>query len=299
MNRDDRLPHMWTYEEQPVRGTRLVRYATYAALLAAAALLCAIPGCGDDEAAKTGPLLCYVGGTMRPVMKKLAAEYKKRTGQTVLIDSAGSGELLVRIEQTKKGDLYVAHDPFLAALAIMGFRDKGWTVASITPVIVVPTGSTKVTSFTDLAKPGVKVVLSDANRSTAGWLISIMAKKAGITKQLEANVVTRTRGGNAAANKVVLGMADAAICWNATAYLRRKELKTIEIDAEFMPARDIDAITRPTFGKVDTDYIRVTVATLKFSEQLDAARAFAKFLASDDAAKTWKAFGFSPADPSR
>ena len=170
--------------------------------------------------------------------------------------------------------------------------------------MVVPKDSDKVTSFKDLTKPGIKIVLSDPERSTAGWLIPIIAKKAGITKALKlkkdgGNVITYTRGGNAAANKVQLGHADAAICWNATAFLRRKDLKIIEIEPEFRPVRDVDAITRPTFGKVDTDYVRVTIATLKYSKRLDAARAFAKFAASEDAAKVWKDFGFLPADPSR
>lgn len=273
-------------------------------VFAAAVALCFALGCGGDEGKKPEALLCYVGGTMRPAMQKLAADYEKATGQEVLIESAGSGELLVKIDLTKKGDLYVAHDPFLAALKIKELCDQGATVATVRPVIVVPKDSDKVTSFKDLAKPGVRIVLSDPERSTAGWLIPIMAKKAGITTALKlqkdgGNVVTYTRGGNAAANKVQLGHADAAICWNATAFLRRNEMKIIEIEPAFRPVRDVDAITRPTFGKIDTDYIRVTIATLKDSKLLDAARAFAKFAASDEAAKVWKDFGFLPVDPSR
>jgi len=74
-------------------------------------------------------LLCYVSGTMRSVMEELARQYEAKTGLIVQIDYAGSGELLIKIEQTKQGDLYVCHDPFLAALMNKGLTDKAWTVA--------------------------------------------------------------------------------------------------------------------------------------------------------------------------
>ena len=44
-------------------------------------------------------MTCHVGGTMRPVMHKLAEVYKAKSGQEVVINSAGSGELLATIEQ--------------------------------------------------------------------------------------------------------------------------------------------------------------------------------------------------------
>ena len=280
-----------------MRGTRLVRYATHAALLAAAAALCAIPGCGDDGAAKTEPLLCYVGGTMRPAMEDLAKRYEARTGQKVLIDYAGSGELLIKIENTRRGDLYVAHDPFQAALMHKRLGVRGWTVAAVTPVIVVPKGNPKrISGFRDLARPGLRLVFSHPTYSTAGWIIRAAAKKAGITKELEANIVTRTKGGGSAANQVSIGHADAAVCWNAVAYLRRDKLDAVEFEPDLRLRKDADAISSATFGRIDMGYVKVTIATLGCSERLEAATAFAEFAASEANAKVWADFGFSPVD---
>ena len=54
-------------------------------------------GCKKDTPPGSAtPLHCYVGGTMRPAMEKLAADYEEQTGQKVVIDAAGSGELLIR-----------------------------------------------------------------------------------------------------------------------------------------------------------------------------------------------------------
>ena len=130
-------------------------------VIAVAALLLAPAGCGKDERGKAEPLLCYVGGTMRPVMEELAKRYEAQIGQKVHIDYDGSGALLVKIEQTKLGDLYVAHDPFQAALMRKGLGVRGWTVAAVSPVIVVPKGNPKrIRSFRDLARPGLRLVFS-------------------------------------------------------------------------------------------------------------------------------------------
>ncbi len=256
-------------------------------------------GCGDEA------LVCYVGGTMRPAIEELARMYEAKTGVRVNTDANDSGALLARIELVRQGDLYVAHDPFLAAAFIKGHAVKGWVVASLTPVIVVPKGNPKnITGFKDLARPGLKLVLTDETRSTAGWVIPAIARKAGIENAIKdrdagGNVVTRTRGGGQAADQVILGTADAAICWNAVALLRQKDLDIVQIEPEFMPTRDVDVITTASLGRTDLDYIRVTVCTLKYSKNLRQATAFAEFCASAEAAEVWKKLGYSPVDPSR
>jgi molybdate transport system substrate-binding protein len=268
--------------------------------VSAMALPCMVAGCGGDDA-----LQCYVGGTMRRAMEELAKDYEAKTGQKVHIDYGGSGELMARIQTTQTGDLYVAHDPFLAELMSKNLGVQGWTVAVVTPVIVVPKGNPqRITGFKDLGKPGLRVVLTHPQLSTAGWLIPVMAAKAGIQDAMRpsqdgGNVVTRTKGGGDAANQVMLGHADAAICWDAVAHLRTEKLDVVEIEPEYQPARDVDVMSTATFGDIDLDYVKVTVATLKFSKQLDAATKFAEFLASPEAEKVWLEFGFTPKDPTR
>ena len=254
--------------------------------------------CGKKDNGQA--LLCYVGGTMRPVVEELAKQYQEKTGQAVQIDYAGSGELLIKIEQTDRGDLYVCHDPFLGALSRKGLCDKGWTAAAIEPVIVVAKGNPKnITGFKDLTRAGIKLVLTDPQYSTTGYIVRTMSDKAGITEQLEANVLTRTRGGGAAANTVEIGTSDAAIVWNAVAHLRKDKLDVVNIQPEFKLRKDVDAVTTATFGTIDMDYIRVTIASLKASKKLKAARAFAEFVVSDEMKTVWEEFGFSPADASR
>lgn len=237
---------------------------------------------------------------MRPAMEALIREYSQKTGQEVEVDSGDSGELMVRIEQTRSGDVYVCHDPFLASLERRGFCDKSWVVASLKPVIVVQKDNPKhIRNFRDLAKPGVKLILADRTYSTMGHIVARMADRAGLADAMESNTVSRTRGGSQAANAVGLGTADASIVWDAVAFLRTNKLDVVQIDPAVAMRRDVDAVTSATYGRIDMDYTRVTVATLKFSKNLDAARRFGEFVASKENRRTWDSLGYSPVDDSR
>ena len=122
-------------------------------------------GCGKNNSGQSQagkPLHCYVGGTMLPAMEKIARLYEAQTGQKVELDSADSGELMIRIQTQEVGDLYVSHDPFLDMLMAKGLGRQSWTMAVVTPVIVVPKGNPKgIKSVKDLARPGLKLALTD------------------------------------------------------------------------------------------------------------------------------------------
>ncbi|NOY82420.1 MAG: solute-binding protein [Kiritimatiellaeota bacterium] len=269
-----------------------------------AVLLLTAAGCrkqfGGGASGKAKPLLCYVGGTMRPAMEKIAAEYTAETGRPVLIDYAGSGELLIKIRTTRKGDLYVCHTPFGAAIMREGLADRVWTLASMGPVIVVPKGNPKnIRGVRDLTRPGVRLILTHAQYSTTGHICKVIFRRAGISDTITRNIVSRTRGGGAAANAVVLGTADAAIVWSAVAWLRRDKLDVVPIEPEFRPQRDVDAVTSATYGRIEMDYVRVMMALLKCSRQRKAAEEFAAFVLSEKGRAVFAQFGFSPADPNR
>src|SRR5512133_3863134 len=78
-------------------------------------------------------LLCYVGGTMRPAMETLARLYQEQTGRAVELDFGDSGQCLVKIESTRVGDLYVAHDPFPARAEMLKLADRRWELATLRP----------------------------------------------------------------------------------------------------------------------------------------------------------------------
>jgi molybdate transport system substrate-binding protein len=270
-----------------------------AALAALAAAAMIVGGCGGESEPAGGPVLrCYVGGTMRPAMEELVRLYQERTGRRVELDFGDSGANLIKVEQTGRGDLYVAHDPFHGAIVHKDLSVDAWVAAVLRPVIAVAKGNPKnVHGLKDLARPGICVILTDAQYSTAGHLVALMLRKANLEEAVDKNVVSRTRLGGDAANAVALGTADAAIVWQAVVHLRSDKLDAVPIEPAFMPQPGVDAVTSPTFGPIDMGTIRVTIDVLRASAHPDAARAFAEFAAAPEQWPAWENLGFDPPPP--
>ena len=268
------------------------------AIVAALALTAMVPGCGDGGGrAENKPLLIHVGGTMKPVMDKVAAQYTARTGRAVEINSAGSGELLAHIEMARSGDAYVCHDPFMDVLFDkFKMGADAWTVAELTPVIVTAKGNPKkIAGVVDLARPDVELALTDYERSTLGYLLPTIFAKAGVNfDKLNADKkININKSGGYVANLVVTGNADAALCWDAVAHLRTDDLEVLRIDQKGLPVRGVDTTTSAT-GKTYTLLpVRVTIATLTCSADPAGAKAFAEYLASPEAGAVFKEFGFT------
>ncbi len=252
-------------------------------------------GCGKG-AAEEVPLLCYVGGTMRPATEEVIRLYEEETGRRVDLDYGGSGENLIKVRVRQRGDLYVGHDPFLGQLMSEGLADRGRALASLTPVIVVRKGNPDgIRGLADLAREGVKVGLTDPEYSTLGHICPVILDRAGLRREIERNVVTRMKMGGQVANAVALGNLDAAIVWNAVAFLRRDKLDAIHIAPQHLPDPEVDAVTTATYGRIDMSHVSVFIATLKCSKQPEAARAFAEFVASPSGREVFARHGFSPA----
>jgi len=278
---------------------RFLNFAWVLVLLAAGTAV--VVGC-RKASDREPPLTCHVGGTMRPVIQELAEMYEQKTGRKVEINYAGSGELLAHIESHKEGDLYVCHDPFLDILMARGLGSDGWTVAELTPVIVVRKGNPKkIKGLRDAVAPDVSLVLTDFNKSTLGWMLPKIFEKAGIdVAKLKArpNLQTFRKGGQAA-NVVKSGNADAAIVWNAVAHLRTDALDVVPIVPEHLPVAGVDVVTTATGKTYPLSGVRVTIATLKCSQRPQAARDFAEFVASPEATKVFGRYGFTERKISR
>ena len=261
------------------------------------ALLCGLIPFGCKKADPAPPLVCHVGGTMRPIMQQLVKAYEAETGRKVEINSGGSGEMLAHIEGQKTGDLYICHDPFLDIL-MKKFRmgADGWTVAELTPVIIVQKGNPKnIRGLADLTRPDVALFLTDYDRSTLGHMVATIFRRAGIDfeKLKSQKKIPTHRSGSHVANLVKMKNADAALVWNVVAKLRAEALDVVPIGPEHLPRPQVDALTSATGKEYFLTPVRVTIATLTCSRQPEAAGEFARFVASERAAEIFRAAGFT------
>jgi len=231
---------------------------------------------------------------MRPVFEKLAEIYEAETGQAIEINSAGSGELLANITLQAEGDLYISHDPFLDIIMSKELAVDGWTIGEIYPVIIVQKGNPKnIRSLNDLARSDVQLALTDYKLSTLGRMLPTIFGNAKIDLAAlteQKNIIIH-RSGSYVANLVVMQNADAALVWEAVAALRRDTLDAIPI-TKHLPVPYVDAITSATGKSYKLTPVRVTICSLKCSDQPTEAGKFMQFVTSTQARDVLESYGF-------
>ena len=170
--------------------------------------LLSVGGCNrqvaEAPAAKTDPapapaqtLLCYAGPSMRRSMEELARTYGDRTGVQVTVESNDPRSLIDKVVLAPEAGLFVSHDPFLPMLVRQGVGVRqSWVLASLVPVIAVVKGNPKeIHGLADLARPGIRVGLTDVQAAISAQIVAVMLKKSGLTDAVEANVVLRAPAG--------------------------------------------------------------------------------------------------------
>ena len=275
--------------KQEMKSVKLVT------LLTGAAVAMAANGHAEVPAGKES-LMVHVGGTMRPPMEEICKIFEKESGIKVEVNYGDSGALMTAIQTSGKGDVCILHDPFPASMEKKGMVDKSYTVALLSPMIVVKKGNPKkIGGIKDLIRADVKVGLTDATYSTAGHIVSLVFKKAGIADTMEKKDIVRARSGGEMANAVKIGTVDAAIVWDAVAFARKDSLDSIAIEMGVLPTPKVDDVTTATYGLIDMSAVKVVIMTLKGSKQLEPARRLAELAMSDRGRDIFLKMGFTAA----
>lgn len=233
---------------------------------------------------------------MRPPMEKVVAAFAEQTGVPVRMTSADSGTLLTQIRETRRGDVYVCHDPFGTVAEREGFTTDVLTVAVLRPVIVVPKGNPKgIKGLDDLGRPGLRLALPDPQYATAGVVLQAMLEKAGLREEVDANAVTRARESSMLANAVALGTGniDAAVCWDAIARQHPNDLTVIPIAPDY----NVDAVTSASGKVYQVDSIRVTACVLKFTSHSKEVKTLLDLCISEEGRRIFSEAGFTLVEP--
>ena len=176
-------------------------------------------------------LLVYSGAGMRKPMDKMAVAFEKKYGTPVTYNYAGSTTLLSQIALTKKGDCYMPGATlYIEKAKEKGFIDYQKPVAYHIPVIAVPKGNPgKIKGLTDLAKPGIKVILGDPTVAACGKIAKKILEKNKIYNEVKKNIIAQTATANELVVYVCMGQADAIINWKASMLGTEDKVDIIEI----------------------------------------------------------------------
>jgi len=219
----------------------------------------------------------FAAAGLRQPTDQLIELFQNRTGHTVYVDYGGSGTLLARIKASGRGDAYMpAAFSYIEKLESSGRIHTYRKVALNVPVIGVNINKANVlSSFEDLAKPGVRLALGDPEAMAFGKIAGQILQNSGIHDQIINNVVVYGSTVKQLALYVAQGDVDASIIGRADAFQHAGDIRIIQIS--------------PDLYKPET----ISVAVLK-SDNTEPAEALElmEFLSSPEAKQIFHKFGF-------
>ena len=244
-----------------------------AAAVATAALAVAACG-GDSEPRQTITVLA--AASLTETFSELAEAFEAANPDvTVRLAFAGSATLRTQVLEGAPADVFASASPDeVAALAEAGHVLEQLPLARNTLVIAVAEdASARIGGITDLAEPGLRLVLA-AEEVPAGRYAreSLALAGADFAARVLANVRSNEANVRATLAKVELGEADAAIVYAS----------------DLSAADGVRAVAIPERFQVAAEY-RVALLT-----EGEAARAFVAFATSPEGAAVLARHGFEP-----
>jgi molybdate transport system substrate-binding protein len=233
---------------------------------------------GSIHLAVAAELHLFAGAGLRQPVDQLVKEYEASTGNKVYVDYGGSGQLLAKINAAGQGDLFMPGSlMYIEKLQQAGKVLSSREVVAHTPVIGVHRKSAdRITTFEDLAKPGMRLAMGDPKAMALGRTALAILEKSGRKDAILKNVVVYGATVKQLALYVAQGSVDAAIIGRADAFQNPEQIAMVEIP--------------PAFYQAET----VAVAVLRSTTAPEPAQALSNFLSDEHAVAVFGQFGFLP-----
>ena len=250
-----------------------------------AALVLATSACYAQESKE---LTVFTAASLTGAFTEIGQMYKNETNINVVFNFDGSQVLRTQIENGAYADIFVsANAKQMNLMKNEGFmNNSSITVFTKTkPVIIVPKDNpAKIQNISDLAKPGIKIVIGTKDVPIGDYTHQILAKLANdsafgpeFTKKVMANVVSNETNVNYITSKVALGEADAGVAYKSDI---TKDL-----------AAKITKIEIPEKYNVIAEY---PTGVLKQSKYPAQAQEFINLVKSDKGMAVLEKYGFEP-----
>ncbi|WP_395715480.1 molybdate ABC transporter substrate-binding protein [Prosthecobacter sp.] len=204
---------------------------------------------GDKWAAKPD-LILYSGGVNRPAIEKVLLEFAEREGITITTTYNGCGILCAAMKTMEKSsdpkfpDVYYACDVCFVPPVAEHFPEAVMlTEAEI--VIAVPKGNPQgIHTLADLARPGLRVGLCNAEQSTLGFLTSSMLKSMNLWESVSKNASSQVPTGDFLVNQMRTGSLDAAVVYRINIQKAQDHFDAVPLPADKSKAVQPFAVRR-------------------------------------------------------
>ena len=193
------------------------------------------PVAGDTWAERP-ELILYSGGVNRPAIEKLLQEFGEREGVNVTTVFNGCGILCASMQALGNSrnpqfpDAYYACDLCYLPPVAAHFPEAA-ILTETDIVIAVHQGNPQgVHSLADLARPGLRVGVSNAEQSTLGYMTAGMLHSTGLQEAVRRNVVVEVPTADFLINQIRAGALDAIIVYRVNVDPVAEYLEAISID---------------------------------------------------------------------
>ena len=221
-------------------------------------------------------LFMYCGAGLRQPVDEVLSGYMKKSGEKVVVEFGGAGQLLTRYRATGRGDLFLPGSDFYTdQLFGEGKVTTVYPLVLHVPVVAVNRNSSdRVKSFDDLAWPGVRVGLGDHRAMALGRTAAAILEKSGLKNEILKNTIVYAATVKQLTLYVTMGNVDAAIIARADAFQNSDKLVYFDINRRWY---------NPEV---------VTIAVLKTSKLIEKADKLAEYFDSANSIKIFSKYGF-------
>lgn len=193
---------------------------------------------GGDKWALRPELILYSGGINRPAIEKLVQDFATREGIEVTTVFNGCGILCAAMKTMKDAsnpkfpDVYYACDVCFVPPVAEHFPEAVLLTESEI-VIAVPKGNPKqVLTLADLARPGLRVGLCNAEQSTLGYMTQGILKSMNLLESVSKNASSQVPTGDFLVNQLRTGSLDAAVMYRTNIQSQQQHFDVVALPAD-------------------------------------------------------------------
>ena len=193
---------------------------------------------GGDKWAEKPELILYSGGVNRLAIEKLLRQFADREGINLTTVFNGCGILCATMKTmsdakaAKFPDAYYACDLCFVPPVAEQFPEAVMLTETDIGIAVRKGNPHGVRTLADLALPGLKVGLCNAEQSTLGFMTRGMLKQTGLLDSVRKNVVVEVPTADFLINQMRAGGLDAAIVYRVNAAPQAEHLEFFPIKHE-------------------------------------------------------------------
>ncbi|GHT85382.1 putative binding protein [Spirochaetia bacterium] len=231
----------------------------------------------EAEQAAAVELYMYCGAGIRAPAEIIIKNFEAQTGNTVVVEYAGMGQLLTRYKNTDSGDVFLSgSEDFIRQLkAIDKVAAESPLVYHTAVMVIRKEKAANITSFADLAKSNLKIGMGDPKAIALGVSGETMLDNSGFGPALREKVTVR-----------------ATTIAQLTTYLTNGDIDAAVIGRDAAARDKENLVLLPTPEGVPQEII--VIASLKTSKAPAAANQLVEYFAKPESIQIFEEQGFIP-----